>query len=366
MKTLLGAWLDRSVGVRKWGEFAAWHMPMEFEGALKEHMAVRKGVGLFDVSHMGELRIRGKGALIFLNALLANDPRRLAKNKSQYTLVLNSQGGVVDDCILYCLEPTQDYLLCVNAANTHNVLEHFRQHLGPGVSLEDESDAWGLLALQGPKSVEVARDFLADDWTQLQEVLRFGVWRAPGGVIWARTGYTGELGYEIFVPAGQLCEFAERLWQVGRARGMLWVGLAARDSLRLEMGYPLHGAELREDMSPLAAGLGWAIKSHGRSFVGCEAAKGHAQAGAELHARLIGVELSEARPLRRGASIAKSSSGESECGQISSGGYSPVLSRGVGLGYVVGEVGESCYIGMRGGKWVRARVVVPPFVRGGL
>jgi glycine cleavage system T protein (aminomethyltransferase) len=293
--------------------FAGWEMPVQYEGVIPEHRAVRTDAGAFDVSHMGELLVDGPRAREFLQSVLSNDVEKLEPGLAQYTLLTNEQGGIVDDLIVYELEPER-YLLIVNASNREPDFAWLRAHETEGVEIHDVSDDYALIAVQGPRSLE-----------------RLGLPEAPaftfaegevGGVACTvnRTGYTGEVGVELLVPA----EDAARLWDAILARGVVPCGLGARDTLRLEVCYPLHGNDITPETDAISAGLGW-VCALDTGFTGADELRRIKEAGAER--RLAAFVMDETAIPRQGMAI-------EEGGEVTSGSHSPMLERGIGLGYV--------------------------------
>ena len=321
--------------------FAGWEMPVQYAGVTEEHRAVRTDCGVFDVSHMGQLEVEGPRAHELLQSLLSNDLDRIDDGRAQYTLLTNERGGVVDDLIAYRLEPTR-YLLIVNASNREPDHAWIKEREVRGSDVRDVSDEYALLAVQGPRALE-----------------RLGLDAAPpfsfaegkiDGVecMVARTGYTGEPGCELLVMA----EDAESLWDAVVARGAVPCGLAARDSLRLEACYPLHGNDITPDTDAISAGLGWACALD-KDFTGVEELRRVKAAGPER--RLVPFVLEERAVPRAGMTIA-------EGGEVTSGTWSPMLERGIGLGYVAAdhaEPGRELTIDVRG-RDRRARIVRKP------
>ena len=321
--------------------FAGWEMPVQYEGVIPEHIAVRRDCGVFDVSHMGELEVEGARARELLQVLLSNDLDRISPGKAQYTLLTNEDGGIVDDLIVYERDP-ECFLLIVNASNREADLAWLREREVSGSSVRDVSDDYALLAVQGPNSLE-----------------RLGLPEAPGftfsdgeidGVACTvnRTGYTGELGCELLVEAGAGGE----LWDRVLERGAVPCGLGARDTLRLEVCYPLHGNDIGPDTDAISAGLGW-VCALDEQFTGVEQLRRIQEAGPEQ--RLAAFVMEEPGIPRQGMSIA-------EGGEVTSGSHSPMLERGIGMGYVPArraQPASELTIDVRG-RPRRARVVKKP------
>ncbi len=340
--------------------FAGWEMPVQYTSLIEEHRNVRSKLGLFDLSHMGELEVRGERAEEFLNHALTNDVRALEVGQAQYTLITYTDGTVCDDAILYRLPDR--YLLVVNAGNIRKDYEWLdQQRLGfPGVELSNASAETALLAVQGPLSQEILSPLTDADLSALRyyHITEGSVCGVPALI--ARTGYTGEDGFEVFFPAGQ----AERVWdcilEAGRPKGLMPVGLGARDTLRLEARMPLYGHEISDQTNPLEAGLGFAVKLEKGDFVGREALEREKKLGPAR--RLVGFELVERGVPRADQPIYKH--GE-QVGFVTSGTHSPTLGKAIGLGYVptrYSKPGTEIEIMIRD-RPVRAVVVKTPFYK---
>ncbi len=334
--------------------FAGWEMPIQYAGIVAEHHAVRKGVGAFDISHMGELEVSGAGAEPFLNGLLTNDVSVLSDGEGQYTLMLNEAGGVIDDLILYRLAPER-YFLVVNASKIEEDVTWITSKLEPGISLVDRSDVFGGIAVQGPEAVAL--------WKSLEPGMplpeRNGISESAGGTVLCRTGYTGEDGFELFDSVDRISDWFARII----AAGATPCGLGARDTLRLEKGYPLNGSDLDETHTPLEAGLGYFVKlDKPNGFIGREALIAQKESG--LPSRLVALKLSgKAPPLRHGYEVADPSSGEI-IGTLCSGSLSPTLGVGIGMAYLpvaCATVGTHFVIRIRGRDFP-AESVKKPFV----
>ena len=340
-------------------EFAGWEMPVQYRGVVEEHLAVRRQAGLFDVSHMGEIEVRGPRALELCQRLTANDVARVAKGQAQYNLLLNENAGVVDDIVLHRLEEDQ-FLICVNAANTEKDFRWMTERSGGGVAVQDASSRYVQLALQGPLAEKILQPLTP---LRLEEMKPFRF--AFGQVcaircLVARTGYTGEDGFELYCDSSA----GERLWNglldAGRDVGLRPAGLGARDTLRLERALPLYGHELDESTTPLEAGLEWVVKFSKGSFLGREALLRQKQEG--LKRKLVGLETIEPGIARSHYPILKQ--GE-RIGEVTSGTKSPTLGRSIALGYVLageGSVGNAVEVEIRSRR-VQARIVSVPFYR---
>ncbi len=338
--------------------FAGWEMPVQYQGLREEHLKVRSDIGLFDVSHMGEIRLKGENALKTVQWLTTNDASRLETGRAQYTLFLNENGGVVDDLIVYCLKKNEDYLLCVNAANTDKDWEFVKKH-NQGAIIENESLKWGQIAIQGPKAMTLLERFFPGASGVENFAVKEFRWKGVNCIL-ARTGYTGEDGAEVFVPWDSTAELWEELLKKGEDLGVSPIGLGARDTLRTEMKYPLYGHELSDEMNPYSAGLGWVIKPDAKDFIGkASLLEGKKKA---LETKLIGFVMKDKGIARAGYSIVDAE-GRS-LGVVTSGTPSPSTAENIGIGYVpksLSEVGSEIFVEIRGRK-VKAQVVKTPFV----
>jgi len=313
-------------------DFAGWEMPVQYAGTLAEHRAVRTAAGLFDVSHMGELAVRGPGAAAAVDRLCANDPRRLAAGQALYTPLCARDGGTVDDAVVYCREPGRDYLFVVNAANIAADAEWMRQESPAGADLVDESEETGLLALQGPRARAILEALLAPDAAATVLALRpfrFAPGVALGGVpcTISRTGYTGEDGFELACPVAAAPALWDALLAAGSAEGLVPCGLGARDTLRLEAALPLYGHELSRTISPLEARLGRFVQWEGRDFCGRAALAATAAAGPPRE--LVGLLPDPPAIARAGAEVVDAAG--AVIGHVTSGTYAPSLGRAVAL-----------------------------------
>jgi len=314
-------------------EFAGWQMPVQYEGVRAEHMAVRNAVGLFDVSHMGEIEIRGKDASRFCQWVTTNDIGKLSNFQAQYTLFCNHSGGVVDDVILYKF-PDGSYLFCVNASNASKDYEWLINAKGDyDVQIIDRSPEFAQIAIQGPESAVILSETAGFDLSSIKR-FRFGQFSLNGvELIIARTGYTGEDGFEIFMPWNE----AETLWrgltEKGQPFGIKPCGLGARDTLRIEMGYSLYGHEIDEDINPLEAGLERYVKMDSEDFLGKDALAKALERG--LSHKIIGFEMIDRGIPRQGYGIFKN---DKLLGNVTSGTLSPCLEKSIGIGYLKNEV----------------------------
>ncbi len=349
----------RAAGAR-FTEFGGWEMPVQYTGILAEHALVRRSAGLFDVSHMGEIEVRGPGALALCQRVGTNDAAKLAVGRAQYTPWCDPQGGTIDDTILYRTGEDR-YLFCVNASNTETCVAWIREQSAhvPGVEVIDASDSYALLALQGPRAVEVAARAGAPDLARLERFACATTTVAGVRVLAARTGYTGEDGFELFTPPAD----AVTLWQalLGVARDDLEVGpvgLGARDTLRLEAGLPLYGHELARDISPLEAGLGWAVKLDKGEFIGRDALLAQKRNG--LARRLIGLKLTGPGIARAGYPVLAAGA---PVGKVTSGTKSPTLGIAIALALVASESLDAPLAVEIRGRAVPAERVALPFYR---
>jgi aminomethyltransferase len=334
-------------------EFAGWAMPVQYTGVIAEHLRVRSAAGLFDVSHMGEVVLRGPGAEAFCRRVFTNDAGRLQPGRAQYSLIANEHGGIVDDVIVYRLGP-DEFLVCVNASNRAKDVAWLDARLGSDCVLEDRSDDYALLAVQGPAAVTlVAR--LAPELAALP---RFGCASANVAgihVLAARTGYTGEDGFELFADSRDAVALWRGLLQAGAAHGLGPAGLGARDTLRLEAALPLYGHELDEDTSPYEVGLGWAVKLEDDDKVGYAALRA-ARDGAAAR-RLVGLEMLEGIA-REGCAVLASGG---QIGKVTSGSHCPSLGKACALALVDrGALEAEVGVEIRG-KRRAARVTDLPF-----
>ncbi len=317
--------------------FAGYEMPVRYTSELDEHRAVRGSVGLFDLSHMGEVALRGAGALDFAGRALVSDPTRLELGQAQYSLLCAPDGGVIDDLILYRLEDR--YLIVCNAANRDAVVEHLRQ-LASGwdeLAIEDESDATALVAPQGPAAAALLATLTDADLGALRNYRSLPAEVAGVRCVVARTGYTGEDGFELFCAASD----AERVWgavmDAGQPHGILPCGLASRDTLRLEAGMPLYGNELGRDVNPYEANLGRVVKLEKGEFVGREALAAINAAGPRR--RLVGLVMRDQGIARHGYPVTDVSEEDvAPVGEVTSGSFSPTLGDRIAMAFVRAEV----------------------------
>src|SRR6184192_3473672 len=329
--------------------FAGWLMPVQYASIVQEHQAVRNNVGIFDISHMGQLIVDGTGAREWLNAMLTNNVGKLDVGTGQYTFLLNERGGIIDDLIVYWIDDDK-FLLVVNASRTDEVFEWLKRHLRGGVKIENRSADFGGVAIQGPRVVELLHALFGED-VELPPRnaivdLKFG----GTNVSVARTGYTGEDGVEVFFRASDAAKFWNLVLERGAKFGTKPCGLGARDTLRLEMCYPLNGSDLSADRNPIEAGLGFFVDLKKPNFTGREKLVEAKTNGARE--RLIAFKMNgKGPPPRPHYSLF---SGGNRVGEISSGTLSPSLNIGIGMGYVSAasaKIGTPLDVEIRGQKF---------------
>lgn len=348
----------------KFGEFGGWEMPLEYAGGgvLAEHAAVREAVGVFDVSHLGTLLVQGPDAVERLNAVLTNDLHRIGAGRAQYTMLCNEGGGVVDDLIAY-IRADDDVLLIPNAANSTEVARVLASQLGDDVTVRNVHRDYAIIAVQGPKSDEVLQALgLPTD----MDYMAFSPATIEGSELTVcRTGYTGEKGYELVLPASAAPAVWDAVMAAGGQFGIRAAGLGARDTLRTEMGYALHGHEITPDINPVEAGTGWAVGWKKPDFDGAEALRAVKDAGPKRRATGL---LATGRGIPRAGMTVVDDQGR-EVGVVTSGTFSPTLRQGIGLALVDADVlaAKPATLGVQ----VRNRVEVftvtkPPFVTPGV
>lgn len=336
-------------------EFGGWEMPVYYSGINEEHLAVRRAVGLFDVSHMGEFEIHGSDALEAVQYLTTNDAARLNPGQVQYSLLCNEQGGVVDDLTVFRLTPDR-FLLCVNAANTAKDLDWLQRHWKWQARLADLSEETALLAIQGPRAETLVQGLTAASVTEIR-YYGFAVAEVAGTeVLLSRTGYTGEDGFELYFPRHRAADLWETILGAGAPLGLRPCGLGARDTLRLEMRYALYGNDLDDSTTPLEAGLGWVVKPEKGEFLGAEALRQQKSRG--VRRKLIAFELLERSVPRSHYPLFAR---DGKVGEVTSGTFSPCLQKGIGMGYVdAAALEDELAVEIRGKK-VRARRVTATF-----
>jgi aminomethyltransferase len=372
MRTALYDW-HRAQGARI-VEFAGWEMPVQYTSIAQEHQAVRHSAGLFDISHMGRLFFSGDDALDLIEYVYTNDAESMGPGQARYGLVCNAAGGILDDVLLYRLDQT--WLLVVNASNREKILKWLDQHRGSRqLKIRDATLDLSMVAIQGPRSPGIVAKLLsADPWkgqwnaaavTALKyyHAIQFGAeGQSDNRMIVSRTGYTGEEGFEIILPAGRVSELVQDLLKTAKSLGaeLTPCGLGARNTLRLEAGMPLYGHELTDAIDPFQAGIGWAVKMGKGDFLGRDALDRRRRDAALP--RRAGLELSGKRIAREGATVKARGR---QVGLLTSGTFSPTLSKVIAMGYVEPEyaiAGTQCEVDVRGTA-TSARVVSVPFYR---
>lgn len=340
--------------------FAGYNMPVQYEGVNIEHETVRNGVGVFDVSHMGEFLLSGPKALDLIQKVTTNDASVLTVGKAQYSCLPNEDGGIVDDLIIYKMKEDQ-YLLVVNASNIEKDWNWISSKNDMGVDMRNISEDYSLLAIQGPKAVEAMQSLTSVDLSAIKyyhfEVADFA---GVEHVIISATGYTGSGGFEIYAKNDQIEQIWTRVFEAGAAFGIKPIGLAARDTLRLEMGFCLYGNDINDSTSPLEAGLGWITKFN-KDFTNSEALKKQKEEG--VTRKLVGFELVERGIPRHDYEIVDN--GGNVIGIVTSGTMSPSLNKGIGLGYVptgLAAPDSEIFIRIRN-KDIPAKVVKLPFYK---
>lgn len=346
----------------KMAEFAGYNMPISYTGINDEHIAVRNGVGVFDVSHMGEFIIKGNGAKELVQKITSNDVAMLEPGKIQYSCLPNESGGIIDDLLVYQLEEN-NYMLVVNASNIMKDLEWIKSHNSNNVEIHDISDQTALLAVQGPKAVEALQSLTEIDLSGMAYyTFRKGAFAGIENVLISATGYTGSGGFEIYFGNGNGAHIWDSIFAAGKSFGIVPAGLGARDTLRLEMGFCLYGNDINDTTSPLEAGLGWITKfTDGNDFINrAELAK---QKEEGISKKLVGFEMIDRGIPRHDYIITDSD--KNQIGKVSSGTQSPSLGKAIGMGYVAmgyHTQGTEILINVRN-KYLKARVVRPPFYK---
>jgi aminomethyltransferase len=337
--------------------FGGWEMPVQYAGILEEHRAVRSAAGLFDISHMGEFEVRGPNALAAIQRLTSNDASALEPGHVQYSLLCQDDGGIVDDLTLYRMG-SQHWMLVVNAGDIPGDWRWVTEH-EPGEAWKDVSAETALLAVQGPRAEAIVQRLTsaALGGIRYYHFAKDAVAGVP--TVISRTGYTGEDGFELYVPASEAVRLWKALLDAGRPDGLVPVGLGARDTLRLEMRYALYGNDIDRTTNPLEAGLGWVVKPAKGDFIGRPAIEAMRARG--VPRKLAGFEMVERAVPRHGYPILRDGA---RAGEVTSGSFSPSLERGIGLGYVRADsaaVGTELAIEIRGAGQP-ARVAKTPFV----
>jgi len=339
--------------------FAGFEMPVRYTSDIEEHLTVRQAVGVFDVSHMGEFIVEGTGALPLIQYVTSNDAARLSVGQAQYSCLPNEEGGIVDDLLVYRLEENK-YMLVVNASNIEKDWNWITRFNSYGAQMQNISDDTCLFAVQGPRATEVLQKITP---LNLQDIpyyhFRTGLLAGIPDVVISNTGYTGAGGFEVYVPRAHAEKVWHAIFEAGAAYGIKPIGLGARDTLRLEMGFCLYGNDIDDTTSPLEAGLGWITKFN-KTFVNSQALKKQKEEG--VTRKLIGFKMTERGIPRHGYTILDLQG--NPIGRVTSGTQSPVLQTGIGMGYVPVQFaapGTEILVDIRG-KGIKAVVHKPPFI----
>lgn len=346
----------------KMAEFAGYNMPISYSGINDEHHTVRNNAGVFDVSHMGEFILSGPKALDLIQRITSNDASKITKGKAQYSCFPNKEGGIIDDLIIYCLEENAKYMLVVNASNIQKDWDWIQQHNTEGVDMEDISDRTALLAVQGPNATKILQELTDIDLAGMKYyTFEKGRFAGVDNVLISATGYTGSGGVEIYFEDKD--DNAEKIWneifRVGTPKGLKPIGLAARDTLRLEKGFCLYGNDIDDTTSPLETGLGW-ITKFTKDFTNREALEAQKAEGAKR--KLVGIEMVDKGIPRHGYKI-QNAAGE-EIGYVTSGTQSPTLGKAIGMAILSKDAtaeGTEVFVVVRD-KPLKAKVVKMPFV----
>jgi aminomethyltransferase len=340
--------------------FAGYNMPVQYEGVIVEHETVRNGVGVFDVSHMGEFELKGENALALIQKISTNDASVMIDGKAQYSCMPNGKGGIVDDLIIYRISQNH-YFLVVNASNIEKDWNWISSHNDLGVEMTNLSDDYSLLAIQGPKAAEAMQQLTSIDLSAMvYYTFQHGTFAGIDQVMISATGYTGSGGFELYVKNEHAEELWNRIFEAGEKFGIKPIGLAARDTLRLEMGFCLYGNDIDDTTSPLEAGLGW-ITKFTKDFVDSNLLKNQKEVG--VSRKLVAFEMIDRGIPRHDYKIVDSN-GE-EIGKVTSGTMSPSMKIGIGLGYVTlenAQLDREIFIEIRD-KSIKAKVVKLPFYK---
>jgi aminomethyltransferase len=357
MKNTALSQLHESLGA-KMVPFAGFNMPVQYEGVTVEHETVRNGVGVFDVSHMGEFLLTGPDALDLIQRVTTNDAATLTIGRAQYSCLPNGKGGIVDDLIVYRMKEEQ-YLLVVNASNIEKDWNWIASHNTKNVEMKNISDGYSLLAIQGPKAVEAMQALTSVDLSAIKYYhFEVGPFAGIEHVIISATGYTGSGGFEIYCKNEEVRQVWDKVFEAGAAFGIKPIGLAARDTLRLEMGFCLYGNDIDDTTSPIEAGLGW-ITKFTKDFTDAAVLKAQKENG--VSRKLVGFEMID-RGIPRHDYLIVDAAGN-EIGKVTSGTQGPSVKKAIGMGYVATEfaaVDSEIYISIRD-KGVKAKVVKMPF-----
>jgi aminomethyltransferase len=341
--------------------FAGYEMPVQYTGVMEEHQAVRTAVGLFDVSHMGEVEITGSCALAAANPLFTNDLGAISDGQAMYTGMLNAKGGFVDDLVVYRFSPERVFI-CVNASNRHKDHAWIKDHIGSAATVVDRSDEFAQIAVQGPHAAALVQRLTLTDLAPIRSY-HFATREVAGvkNILVSRTGYTGEDGFELYVPAAHGLKVWNALMASGGDLGVRPVGLGARDTLRLEMKYALYGNDIDEEHTPLEASLGWIVRMHKGDFVGRSRLEQQQREGTTR--KLVGLVIEDGRIARHGYRVVDE--GGAELGVVTSGTHAPSLKKAIAMAYVptaLSKVDSRVWVDIRG-KPAPARVVRTPFLQ---
>ena len=346
-------------------DFGGWALPVNYGSQIEEHHAVRKSVGVFDVSHMGEFLVKGNGSTELIQKVTSNNVTKLSPGEAQYSCLPNHNGGIVDDLLVYRLEDEDNapsYMLVVNASNIEKDWNWIKEHNDAGVSMENISYRCGLLAVQGPKAIETLQSLTTTDLSSIKYYdFKIGTLAGVNDVIISATGYTGSGGFELYADNEQLPKIWDAVMQAGKPFDIQPAGLGARDTLRLEMGFCLYGNDINDNTSPIEAGLGWITKTKKEHFPSIEIFRKQRAEG--ISKKLIGFVMEDRRVPRHGYKI-ENSEGEI-IGEVTSGTQAPSLDKPIGMGYVqmaYVKEGTALLIAV-GKKKLSASVVKPPFYK---
>lgn len=341
-------------------DFAGWKMPVQYKGVIEEHLAVRKSAGLFDVSHMGQIEIKGPGAEVLVQDLTTNDVKKMTDGRAQYSIFCNERGTVIDDIIVYRFS-SSNFMIVVNASNVAKDFAWCKAHETPDTKVTDRSDEFSLIAFQGPRAAEILAGLADIDLKTIGTYyFKQGAVAGKNNIIIARTGYTGEDGFELFSSPKDAPVIWQALLERGKSAGVQAAGLGCRDTLRLEMKYSLYGHEITEETNPLEAGLGWVVKLDTDDFIGRTALLEIKKIG--LARKLAGFKMVDRGIPRQGYPIVIEGKAE---GIVTSGTMSPSLDVGIGIGYVPAgkeKIGSEIGIDIRG-NIKKAVIVETPFYR---
>jgi aminomethyltransferase len=350
-----------SAGARM-AEFAGFSMPIYYQGIIPEHHGCRQKAGIFDICHMGRVWVRGKGSFDFLQWIITNDLKKLKDGKIIYTPICNFKGGILDDILIY-QSKSDEYLLVVNASNKQKDVDWLKEQAKNfEVEITDETDQTAFIAVQGPLAEPLLAKMLGNEIHAIHyyHFLKM-TWKGKE-ILLSKTGYTGENGFEVYLPRETALDFWDEVMSRGKDGGIMPIGLGARDTLRLEMRYLLYGNDMTEETTPLEAGLGWTVSFSKGDFIGRQALDAQRQSG--ITKRLVGFEMIDSVIPRHGCVIMRDGN---EIGVVASGSFSPTLNKNIGLGYIqiaFAHVGIPVYVSIRNQDRL-AEVVKTPFFRGG-